>query len=410
MKNQKEKNGTFDYSKFEKEAIQKLREGKGLTGEGGALTGLIKRILEAALDEEMEAQLPELKASDPENRKNGHTKKTVKTGLGPVNIHPPRDRKGAFEPKLIGKWDRSLAPEIEQQILALYGIGTSYTDIRFHLKRMYGMEYSEAVISGITDRVCDEIAQWKQRALSRLYTVVYLDAIHYRVREDRQVQTKAVYSVMGVNLQGERDVLGLFIGEAEGAKHWGRVLENLKDRGVEDVLFFCVDGLNGFTEAIQGVFPKATVQRCIVHMVRTSLRFVNWKDYRPLCKDLKTVYKADDNELGWQALQEFGKKWDKKYPEIREKWEKNWVELSPFFDYPEQLRKIIYTTNAVEALHRILRKATKTKGAFTNDKAIEKQLYLALKYSEKSWKRSVQGWSDIIRTLIREFPERIGDI
>ena len=408
MRKNQNQEESFDYSTFEKEAIKRLREGKGLTGEGGALTGLIKRILEAALDEEMNAQLPELKASDPSNRKNGHTRKVVKTGLGPVPIEPPRDRKGKFEPKIIGKWDRSIAPEIEQQILALYGIGTSYADIRDHLKRMYGMDYSEAVISGITDRIREELHSWKSRPLSRLYTVVYLDAIHYRVREDRQVQTKAVYSVMGVDLYGQRDVLGIFIGEAEGAKHWGRVLENLKDRGVEDVLFFCVDGLNGFTESIQGVFPRSTVQRCIVHMVRTSLRFVNWKDYRSLCKDLKTVYRADDAEMAWKYLQTFGEKWDKKYPEIREKWEKNWIELSPFFDYPEKLRKIIYTTNAVEALHRILRKATKTKGAFTNEKAIEKQLYLALKYSEKSWKRSVRGWPDIIRSLIREFPDRIG--
>lgn len=404
------KEENFDYSKFESEAIRKLRSGKGLTGEGGALTGLIKRILEAALDEEMNAQLPELKASDPSNRKNGHTKKIVKTGLGPIPINPPRDRKGAFEPKLIKKWDRSMAPEIEQQILALYGIGTSYSDIRLHLKRMYGMDYSEAVLSGITDRIHEELVEWKTRALSRIYTVVYLDAIHYRVREDRQVQTKAVYSVMGVDVHGQRDVLGLFIGQAEGAKHWGRVLENLKDRGVEDVLFFCVDGLNGFTKTIQAVFPKATIQRCIVHMVRTSLRFVNWKDYRNLCKDLKTIYRADSADQGWNALQEFGEKWDKKYPEIREKWENKWIELSPFFDYPEKLRKIIYTTNAVEALHRILRKATKTKGAFTNDKAIEKQLYLALRYSEKSWKRSVRGWPDIIRSLLREFPDRIGEL
>ena len=408
MKKQDKESSEFDYSSFEKEAIKKLREGKGLTGEGGALTGLVKRILEVALDEELNAQLPELKASDPSNRKNGHTRKKVKTGLGEVFIEPPRDRQGKFDPKIIGKWDRSLAPEIEQQILALYGIGTSYADIRSHLKRMYGMDYSEAVLSGITDRISLELNAWKQRALSRVYAVIYLDAIHYRIREDRQVQTKAIYSVMGVDLEGQRDVLGLFIGQAEGARHWARVLENIKDRGVEDVLFFCVDGLNGFSEAIHGVFPQATVQRCIVHMVRTSLKYVNWKDYRELCKGLKTVYRADDAQMAWDKLQGFGKKWDEKYPEIREKWEDNWIELSPFFDYPEQLRRMIYTTNAVEALHRILRKATKTKGAFTNDRAIEKQLFLALKYSEKSWKRAVRGWPDIIRTLIREFPDRIG--
>ena len=407
MKKTKNKKEEFDYSNFEKEAIEKLRSGKGLTGEGGVLTGLIKRILETALEEEMDAQLPKLKKAHPENRKNGHTKKEVKTALGNVTIHPPRDRKGEFEPQIIGKWDRALAPEIEQQILALYGIGTSYSDIRSHLKRMYGVTYSEAVISKITDSVIEDINTWKKRALSEVYAVVYLDAIHYRVREDGQVKTKAVYSVMGVGLDGTRDVLSLFIGHSEGAKYWARVLENLKDRGVVDVLFFCVDGLNGFTEAITGIFPNSIIQRCIVHMVRTSLLFVNWKDYRPLCKDLKLVYRADSAKQGWEELQKFGKKWDEKYPEIRKKWEKSWIELSPFFDYPQPVRKMIYTINAVEALHRILRKVTKTKGAFTNEKALEKQLFLALKYSKKSWNRTVRGWPDIMRTLMREFPELV---
>ncbi|MBK8503774.1 MAG: IS256 family transposase [Saprospiraceae bacterium] len=409
MKRETKRSKEFDYAGFEKEAIGKLREGRGLTGDGGALTGLIKRLLEIALDEEMEEQLPKLKEEDRSNRRNGHTKKIVKTGLGEIEIHPPRDRNGDFTPQIIGKWERGIAPEIEEQMVALYGIGTSYADIRAHLQRMYGMEYSEAFISRVTDRVSEEMDRWKNRPLERLYCIVYLDAIHYRIRQDRKVKTNAVYSVMGVDKDGKRDVLGIYIDEAEGAKYWARVLENLKDRGVEDVLFFCVDGLTGFPDSIHSVFPKSIVQRCIVHMIRTSLKFVNWKDYRAVCKDLKEVYGADSEASAKERLIKFGDKWDKKYPEIRQKWENNWVELSPFFDYPEAIRRAIYTTNAVEGLHRTLRKVTKTKGAFTSERALEKQLYLALQYSKKSWQKNVRSWSEMARVFMREFPERMGN-
>jgi transposase-like protein len=410
MKKETKQSEGFDYADFEKSAISKLREGKGLTGEGGALTGLIKRLLEIALEEEMTEQLPELKALDPKNRRNGHTSKVVKTGLGEIEVNPPRDRNGEFTPHLIGKWERGLAPEIEEQIISMYGMGTSYADIRAQMKRMYGMDYSESFISRVTDRVSEEMEVWKSRPLAGLYCIVYLDAIHYRIRQDRKVKTNAVYSVMGVDQEGNRDVLGIYIDEAEGAKYWARVLENLKDRGVEDVIFFCIDGLTGFPEAIHSVYPQSIVQRCIVHMIRTCLKFVNWKDYREVCKDLKKVYGSDSEESAREELQKFGNKWDKKYPEIRQKWEHNWVELSPYFDYPEAIRKVIYTTNAVEALHRTLRKVTKTKGAFTTEGALEKQLYLALQYSKKTWQRNVRGWADMIRVFVREFPERMENV
>jgi len=404
MKKKKKQKEPFDYALFEQEAIAKLRSGKGLTGEGGALTGLISRIISAAYEGEMDDHL---KGERGENRRNGYTSKKIKTGLGEIQINPPRDRKGDFSPQIIKKWDRSLAPEIESQIISMYAMGTSYLDISEQMKRMYGLEYSASFLSSVTDRVHDEITVWKNKPLEEVYSIIYLDAIHYKVRENRVVKTKAIYTVLGVDLEGQRDVLGLFIGESEGARHWGRVLENIKDRGVKDVIFFCVDGLNGFPEMIQSIYPASIVQRCIVHMVRTSLKYVSWKDYRAICKDLKQMYSQDSREAAEMELEKFKTKWGNKYPEIGEKWEGNWEELSPFFDYPEAIRRVIYTTNAVEALHRCLRKVTKTKGAYINEKALEKQLYLTLQYSKKSWQRKVRSWPEIIRTLKREFPERI---
>jgi len=403
----KKKETEFNYSEFEKEAITKLRSGKGFTGEGGALTGLISRIVKAAYEEEISEHLS---AKDvPANRKNGYTTKQVKTGLGTIDVSPPRDRNGTFEPVVIKKWERSIAPELESQILALYAIGNSYTDIRNHFNRMYGIDYSEAFLSGITDKVHSEILAWKNRALESIYSVIYLDAIHYKVREDGKVKTKAVYSVLGVDKEGNRDVLGLYIGESEGAHYWARVLENIRDRGVEDVLFFCVDGLNGFSKAIESVFPRSIVQRCIVHMIRTSLKFVNWKDYKKVCQGLRKIYTQDSAAAALEELDSFDKVWGVKYPEIKNKWKKSWMELSPFFDYSQPVRRMIYTTNAVEALHRCLRKTTKTKGAFTNAQALEKQLYLTLQYNTKSWKRKVRGWNSIAQTLSREFSERWGE-
>ena len=404
MKRTRREKGNFDYASFEKEAVSKLLAGKGLTGEGGALTGLINRIVTTAFESEISEHISN--HSTGPNRRNGYTSKKIKTGLGELQINPPRDREGSFEPTIIKKWDRSLAPELESQILSLYAIGTSYQDISEHMKKMYGLSYSPSFISSVTDRVREEITEWKNRPLDEVYAIIYLDAIHYKVRENRQVKTKAVYSVLGITLEGEREVLGLFIGEAEGARYWAGVLENIKDRGVKDVFFFCVDGLNGFSKAIESVYPKSIVQRCIVHMVRTSLKYVSYKDYREVCKDLKLIYTQDSLEAALEHLENFKTKWKDKYPEIANKWEKSWGELSPFFDYPEPIRRVIYTTNAVESLHRCLRKATKTKGAFVSEQALEKQLYLTLKYNEKSWKRKIRSWPEMARTFRREFSDR----
>jgi len=395
--------GAFDYEKFEQEAISKLRAGKGLTGPEGALTGMIQRILQAALNGEMDDHIKE----DRPNRKNGHTEKQVQTSMGPVDLEPPRDRNASFQPKIVGKWERRIAPDIENHILSLYGMGNSYEDISSFIEQMYGVKYSTSLLSSVTDRIWEEIDQWRKRPLNSCYALIYLDAIHYKVRDTGRVVTKAIYTAFGVSLEGERDVLGLYIDQAEGARFWGRVLEDIRDRGVEDVLFFSIDGLKGFSDVIQQVFPKSIIQRCIVHMIRTSLRYVSYKDYKPICKDLRTIYTATDEQEAMRALKTFADKWDPKYPEISEKWEANWVELSAFFDFPEDLRRMIYTTNAVEALHRLLRKTTKTKGAMVNDNALIKILYLTLIQNEKTWKRRARNWPKILTTLRREFGERI---
>ncbi len=333
----KKKEKDFDYNSFEKEAISRLRSGNGFTGEGGALTGLIGRILKAAYEEEIEDHISKTKES--KNRRNGTTSKKLKTSMGQINVMPPRDRNGTFTPEIVKKWDRSLAPELEQQMLSLYAIGTSYADISEHFKKMYGVSYSPSFITNVTNKVLDEIEAWKSRPLEDVYAIIYLDAIHFKVRENRKVVTKAVYTVFGVNLEGERDILGLYIGESEGARQWGRILENIKERGVLDVIFFCVDGLKGFKEVIESIYPRSYVQRCIVHMVRTSVKHVSWKDLREVCKDLKKMYGKENADSALVELERFDEKWGESYPEIAEKWRVSWTELSVSFDYPDALIK-----------------------------------------------------------------------
>ena len=402
-KRKKVQDNDFDYQGFEKEAIAKLRAGKGLIGPEGALTGMIQRILQAALDGEMDDHL----GNGDVNRRNGYTDKQVQTSMGSVGVEPPRDRNGSFEPKIIGKWERRVAPEIESQILSLYGMGNSYADISSFIEQMYGVKYSTSLISSVTDKVWSEVDLWRKRPLASCYALIYLDAIHYKVRDNGRVVTKAIYTVFGVDLDGERDVLGIYIDQAEGARFWGRVLEDIRDRGVEDVLFFSIDGLKGFSTVITQIFPQSIVQRCIVHMIRTSLRHVSWKDYKDICRDLRTIYTAATEPEAKRALNAFADTWDEKYPEISRKWEESWIELSAFFDYPADIRRMIYTTNAVESLHRLMRKTTKNKSSMINDDALIKVIYLTIKHNEKTWKRSARKWPPILQTLRREFGDRI---
>lgn len=399
-------NEPFAYEEFEKEAIGRLYKGDGLVGADGVLTCLIQRIVNAALSGEVDGHIREEKAGGQANRRNGHTSKTLDTELGPVQISPPRDRAGRFEPQLIGKWERQLGTGLDKQILTMYANGNSYGDIQHQLKQLYGLDYSPASIAEVTEQVWAEVVEWQQRPLKAFYTAIFLDGIYFTTREGGRSAKKVVYSVYGVDAEGQRDVLGIYIRDTEGAGEWGRVLQDLKKRGVEDVLFFCVDGLSGFGGAILEVFPQSFVQRCIVHMVRSSTKFVSDRDIRPLCADLRRIYKAADEQQAGGALDAFREKWDRKYPEIAAAWERDWAELTPFLDFGEHTRRMIYTTNAVEALHRQLRKVTKTKGSWANDRALLKQVYLILTYGRGGWNRKVHNWNAISRELCERFGER----
>jgi putative transposase len=279
-------------------------------------------------------------------------------------------------------------------------------DVRQQLRQIYGLEVSAGVISAVTDRILPEILEWQQRPLASCYSIIYLDAIHYKVRDQGVFINKAIYSCYGVDVHGNRDVLGLYLNESEGSRQWGLILEDLQRRGVEDVLFFCVDGLTGFKQVIEQVFPLSIVQRCVVHLIRSSTRFVSYKDIRAVCADLKKIYSASDIQQAKLALEVFGQRWDKKYKEVRASWEKNWADITAFMHYGKHIRKMIYTTNPVEALHRVMRKVTKSKAAWCNDKALVKQLYLVLKYNENSWKKKAHNWGNIQRELIEQFKDR----
>jgi len=389
-----------------KEVLSRLYKGDPILGDGGIFTDMLQAFVNAALEGELDESLKEDKGQGDTNRRNGHTHKIVRSNAGPIEVHTPRDRFGSHEPILIKKWERELGTGIDDIIISLYARGQSIEDIRFQLQSLYGLDISAGVISSVTDRVWSEILEWQQRPLAPCYPIVYLDAIHYKVRDAGQITTKAVYTCYGVNADGQRDILGLYLNDSEGARHWGLILEDIKQRGVEEVFFFCIDGLAGFKDVIEQIYPQSIVQRCIVHMIRNSTRFVSDKDRKAVCADLRKIYTAADRQQAELALENFGQNWDKKYKEIRQKWEANWTELMAFMDYGHNIRRMIYTTNPVEALHRVMRKITKSKGAWSNDKALLKQLYLALKYNEKSWKRKAFSWVSIQRELTDKYGER----
>jgi putative transposase len=392
--------------KKRKEVVSRLYKGDPILGDGGIFTDLLQALVNAALEGEIDPSMEQSALSGVANRKNGHTQKIVRSPAGPLEINTPRDRAGFHDPILIKKWERELGTGVDEIILSLYARGQSIEDVRYQLRQLYGIEVSTGVISSVTERVWTEITEWQQRPLAGCYPIIYLDAIHFKVRESGHVVSKAIYTCYGVNADGQRDVLGLYLGESEGARQWGLILEDLKRRGVEDVFFFCIDGLIGFKDVIEQVYPNAIIQRCIVHMIRNSTRFVRDKDLKAVCADLRKIYTATNRDQAEIALEAFGERWDKKYREIKPKWQEHWNELMAFMDYGQQIRRMIYTTNPVEALHRVMRKVTKSKGAWSNDKGLLKQLYLVLKYNEKSWKRKAFNWVAIQRELIDKYKER----
>lgn len=355
----------FDFEK----AISGLRNGQGLSSKDGILTPLIKQLTEAALQAELEVHLTD---KSSKNRKNGSTDKTIKTNSGSFTLSTPRDREGSFEPQLVKKHQTYLTDDIERKILSMFSLGMSYRDIRSHIEELYGLEVSEAIISSVTDQLIPQLKEWQQRPLESIYPIVWLDAIHYKIKDNGRYVNKAVYTVLGLRLDGKKEVLGLYISATEGANYWLSVLTDLHNRGISDILIACVDGLTGFPEAINTIFPQTEVQLCIIHQIRNSMRYVASKNHKAFMTDLKVVYRAVNKEAAEEALNDLDNKWGKQYPLVIQSWRNKWLLLSAYFKYPDYIRKAIYTTNAVEAVHRQFRKLTKTKGAFPNENRLLK--------------------------------------
>lgn len=371
---------------------------------------VLQQVMEAELDTKLGYEKSERTSNDDESRlsknyRNGHSKKTVKTQLGEVTINVPRDRNGEYEPSIIGKYSRN-ADGMEEKILSLYSCGMSQRDISEQIKNLYDVEISPELVSKISEKIMPEVTAWQNRPLNSIYPFVFMDAIHYKVKENHQYVTKAAYVVLGINMDGCKDILGIWIGEHESAKFWLNVLNDLKNRGVQSVYVFCVDGLTGFREAIGSVYPKAQIQRCIIHQIRSSTKFVSYKDIKKLMVDLKTVYQAINEEEALNNLMKFKETWGKSYPSCVKSWEENWDILSTFFAYPAEVRKIIYTTNIIEGLNRQFRSITKTKPSFTNDDSLRKILYLASKKIVEHWTARCRNWDQVLNQLDIMFSEQ----
>jgi len=351
-----------------------------------------------------------LETDETPNRKNGSTKKTIKSPSGSFELDTPRDRAGSFEPQLIKKHQTHLTDEIERKIISMFGLGMSYADIASHIADLYGMNVSSATINSITDKLIPELEQWKQRPLDSHYPFVWLDAIHYKVKVDARYESKAVYTVLGLNLEGKKEILGLYLSESEGAKFWLSVITDLHHRGVEDILIAAVDGLKGFPEAINSVFPNTEVQLCVIHQIRNSMKYVASKHQKAVMSDLKPVYRAATKGAAEIALSEFESRWGDKYPIVIKSWRNNWENLSVYFKYPADIRRVIYTTNAIEAVHRQFRKLTKTKGAFPNENSLMKLLFLGIQNASKKWSMPIQNWNLTLSQLSIYFDGRLDNV
>ncbi len=380
-----------------------------LIGENGLLKQLTKLLVEKALDAELSEHLGHGKnepvANEAGNTRNGKSRKTLKGEFGELPIEVPRDRHGTFEPQLIPKHQTRWAG-FDDKILSLYARGMTVREIQAHLEEMYGTEVSPSLISSITDAVAEEVKAWQSRPRDPIYPIIYLDCIHVKVREGA-VRAKAVYLAIGVTMTGEKEVLGLWLAQTEGAKFWLQVVTELRNRGVQDIFIACVDGLKGFPEAIEAVFPRAAVQLCVVHMVRHSLNYVSWKRRPEVAADLKRIYQSATADEAEQRLGEFEAKWDDEYLPIGQSWRRNWPRLTPFFDYPPEIRKVIYTTNAIESVNMSLRKLTKNRGSFPSDDALMKLFYLALRNISQKWTMPIRDWKAALNRFTIQFEERI---
>lgn len=408
MKNKNEQ----DLSLLLGEEIQELLKShlyskKPLFGNDSPFSVLLQSMVNTILDGEMEVFLSEERQSGKTNKRNGRTEKQLRSIAGPLTISTPRDRNAEFEPLLVGKRQRELSSGLDEQIIALYAQGNSVEDVRRLLQRMYGVEIAAGKISQITDKVLPELQEWRSRPLKAFYPVVYLDAVYFKVRHDGVYQSRAFYTVYGVDWEGQRDLLGIYIQGSEGASRWAVVLQDLHSRGVRDILVACVDDMQGFSEAITDHFPATTVQKCIVHQVRSSLRYVDDKDKKKVSAALRKVYTSPTVEQAASELEAFSAIWGSKYSFVAEQWASKWGELMAFMDFPLPMRKMIYTTNPVEAVHRIIRKLIKGKAAWPSETALAKQIYLSLKHNEKSWKKNAYGWKSIQRDLLELYADRI---
>ena len=368
-------------------------------------------LLEGVLDEELNEELGyskyDYRNKETDNSRNGHSRKTMRTSYGDMDIAIPRDRKGEYEPQLIPKYQNTVTQDMEEKIISMYAKGMTTGDIESHLKELYDLDISDSTISRITDKIMPLVKEWQERPLQEIYAVVYMDAIHYHVRSEGRIVKRAVYIALGIDMDGKKDVIGMYVGENEGAKFWLSIINGLKNRGVQDILIACVDGLNGFPQAIEAVYPKTEIQQCIIHQIRNTTNYVSYKDLKKLMADLKMVYAAPDEAAALEELESFGEKWNSKYPKIYKSWSERWATLSTYFKYPNEVRKLIYTTNAIEGFNRQLRKVTKSKTVFPSDDSLLKMLYLATMDITKKWTGRRRDWSQIRAQLEIYFEERL---
>jgi Transposase and inactivated derivatives len=368
--------------------------------------GTVEQMLEAEMDEHLGYEKHSPFGDLSGNSRNGYNQKTIQTSMGKTKINIPRDRKGEFEPELIEKY-QTKSNDLEKQIIAMYAKGMSTRDIEDHLRDIYGVNASSALISRITDKILPQMSEWQSRQLDAVYAVVFLDGIVFKVKKDAKVINKCVHSVLGITLEGKKEILGIWITENESASFWTCVCNELKNRGVEDILISCHDNLKGFSEAINAIFPKTEQQLCIIHQIRNSTKYVSYKDLKAIIADLKGIYQAPSEDDALYHLEEFGEKWTKKYPQIYKSWTENWADLATFFKYPAEVRRIIYTTNAVEGFHRMLRKYTKTKTVYPSDEAVKKSVYLSIREIAKKWSMPMKNWGIIMGQLMIFFEDRL---
>lgn len=401
----------------QRELLLEMLQGAGITDVAGVqelFKEMVSTVLENGLEGELEEELGyskyDYRNKETDNSRNGHSEKTLKSSLGEIAIQVPRDRKSEFEPQLVKKHQTALSGDIEEKILSMYAKGMSTADIEAHIREIYGMSVSDTTISRVTDKILPVVREWQQRPLESVYAVVFMDAIHFHVRSEGQIVKKAVYIAIGVQMDGIRDVLGMWVGENESAKFWLGILNGLKNRGVRDILIACVDGLTGFPNAIEAVFPQTEIQQCIIHQIRNTTRFVSYKDIKLLMTDLKRVYQAVDEQTALHELDVFEEKWSSRYPKIAVSWRANWANLATYFKYPQEVRILIYTTNSIENFNRGLRKVTKSKSVFPSDDALLKMLYLAMMDITKKWTGRRRDWGIIHSQLEIFFADRLDNL